>query len=309
MSLASLAVAGALILEVVMGEPPEAIHPVAWFGRIVGRAERTVAGSRAMGVVLALVLPIGAAVLAGGGIWLAGTLDRRAALGLGAVVLFTTTSMRALLLTVRRVSRLAGRDLPAARDSLAALAGREASTLSATGVRSAALESLAENLSDGLVAPLGAFTLGAVVGNLAGFGAAGSLALAGACAVWLKAVNTMDSMVGYRDNPLGFGPARLDDLVMWLPARVTALLLAVWFLAPGALRRSADWAPGVASPNAGWPMGVLAAALGVRLEKPGAYVLNPDGAAPTHAHTRRALRRVGLAALSAYGLAGVIAWS
>jgi adenosylcobinamide-phosphate synthase len=95
---------------------------------------------------------------------------------------------------------------------------------------------------------------------------------------------------------------------MWVPARLTAALLAAWFVAPGSLRAAAGWVGDIPSPNAGWPMGVLAAALDVRLEKVGVYVLNPDGRVPTHDDTRRALRRVGLAAVSAYGIAGVLAW-
>jgi len=308
MSLATGSVAVALLLDVVVGEPPTKVHPVAWFGRLVDALDREWSRPRSVGVALALGLPTVVAAVTGVTVALLAAADWRVGVGVGAVVVFVTTSARHLLGTVRRVDRLAGSDLSRARTALGALAGRDASTLDATSIRSAALESLAENLADGLVAPLTAFTLGVVLAAAGGLGPAATLALACACAVWIKAVNTMDSMLGYRDRPLGFGAAKTDDVAMWLPARLTAMLLAVWFLAPGTLQRAAAWVDGVSSPNSGWPMGVLAAGLDVRLEKPGAYVLHDDGANPGPDHVRRGLRRVGLAALTAYGIAGVIAW-
>jgi adenosylcobinamide-phosphate synthase len=235
--------------------------------------------------------------------------DPLAGLGLAALGLGLTTSYRSLLLTVRRVGALAERDLAAARRALPALAGRDAATLDGPELRSAALESLAENLADGLVAPLLAFGLGSLLGRVFALTPGLTLGLACAGAAWIKAVNTLDSMWGYPDRPLGTGAARLDDAAMWLPARVTAVLLSLVFLAPSAIRQAADWQRGLASPNAGWPMGVLAAALDVRLEKPGHYVLNPDAALPDGADVVRGIRRVGLAGLLAYGLAGVLAWS
>jgi len=307
-TLASGAVAGALLLDVAVGEPPDRLHPVAWFGRVVGALDRDWGRPRAVGVVLGLFLPVTAAGVAGIGVGLLGSVDWRVGLATGAVLLFLTTSLRALLTAVNRVDRLATSDLPAARSQLRALAGRETSGLDAAGVRSAALESLAENLADGLVAPLTAFTAGAAFAGAVGLQSTWALALACACAVWLKAVNTMDSMVGYPHRPLGFGAATADDVAMWVPARLTALLLAAWLLAPGALVRAREWATDVPSPNSGWPMGVLAAGLDVRLEKPGEYVLHADGARPAAVHVRRALGRVALAGLTAYTLAGVVAW-
>ena len=308
MTLASGAVAGAFLLDVAVGEPPDRVHPVAWFGRVVGTLDRDWGRPRAVGVVLALSLPVIAAGLVGIGVGVLGNADWRVGLATGAVVLFLTTSLRALLTAVYRVDRLATSDLPDARSELRALAGREATDLDAAGIRSAALESLAENLADGLVAPVTAFATGAVLAGAVGVRSPWVLALACACAVWLKAVNTMDSMVGYRHRPLGFGAAKADDVAMWVPARLTALLLAAWLLAPGALGRAREWASDVPSPNSGWPMGVMAAGLDVRLEKPGEYVLHADGAPPAAGHVRRALGRVALAGLSAYALAGVVAW-
>ncbi|WP_456445658.1 cobalamin biosynthesis protein [Oceanithermus sp.] len=102
----------------------------------------------------------------------------------------------------------------------------------------------------------------------------------------------------------GVGPSpRADDALNWIPARLTALLLVPGRLA--ALRREAGRTP---SPNAGWPMGALALALGVRLEKRGVYMLNPSGRAPEPADLHRALARVRRAAALAYALAALLGW-
>lgn len=309
MGLSALALAGGLGLDLLAGEPPDWAHPVAWFGRAVDAIDRAWRRPRLVGVVAAIGLPLLAAAVVGGGTAAVSAWNWGAGVALGAVVVFVTTSLRALLETVRRVNRLASSDLPAAREALVALVGRDAAGFDAAQVRSAAVESLAENLADGLVAPLSAFALAAGAADLAGVGGPATLALACASAGWIKGVNTMDSMVGYRDRPFGYGAARLDDVAMYLPARIAAVLVAAAFLRPSSLARAAGWVDRVHSPNSGWPMGTVAAALDVRLEKPGSYVLNPDAPSPTAADVDRALVRVGTAGLVAYGLAGVVAWS
>jgi adenosylcobinamide-phosphate synthase len=309
MSLATAALATGLALDLALGEPPDAAHPVAWFGRLVDRFDRVWSRPQGAGVALAAGLPVFGAAVAGLIVAATAAMHPWLGAGVGGVVVFVTTSYRSLLVTVRRVSRLAGRDLAAARHALRALAGREAAGLDAGRVRSAALESLAENLADGLVAPLLAFGVCAALGTVGGLAPTSVLALACGGAVWLKAVNTVDSMWGYPDRPLGTGAARLDDVVMWLPARVTAVLLAVVMASPRSLHRARGWLERVSSPNAGWPMGAVAAALDVRLEKPGHYVLNEEAPLPDPPAVDRALRGAGVAGLLAYVLAGVLAWS
>jgi adenosylcobinamide-phosphate synthase len=309
MSLATAVVLGALVLDVVVGEPPEFLHPVRWFGRAVEPADRPWQRPRLAGVILALLFPIVAATVSSLLVVGIATRSTVAGLGFAALVLFAATSFRALLGTAWRVCGRAESDLEAARRDLSALAGRDAADFDAGQIRSAALESLAENLADGLVAPLSGFVLGAGFSHVLGFTPEWTLAFACAGAVWLKSVNTLDSMWGYPDRSFGTGAARLDDVAMWIPARLTAALLAGSFLAPRSISRADRWVADVPSPNAGWPMGTLAAALGVRLEKPGVYVLNPAGEIPTRAHVEPALRRLGLAGLGAYALAGVVLWS
>jgi len=305
--LSALAVAVAGGLELAVGEPPTRFHPVAWFGRLVGAVDREWDRPLAVGMLAAVLLPLSAAAVVAGAVVLAATVEPLAAVALAGLVLFLTTSLRSLLSTARGVITDSNTDLPAARDGLLALAGRDASALSAGEVRSAAIESASENLADGLVASLTAFVLGGLAATGVGLPA---LPVAAGAAAWVKAVNTMDSMLGYRSKRVGTPAARLDDAVMWFPARMSALLLALACGSPRSVARAQDWLDGVPSPNSGWPMGTAAAALDVRLEKPGVYVLNPEGYLPDVATAQRSVARVGIAGVLAYLLAGagVFAW-
>ncbi|WP_123537832.1 adenosylcobinamide-phosphate synthase CbiB [Halosimplex salinum] len=315
MSLSAAAVGVAFALDAALGEPPTRLHPVAWFGRLVAPFDREWSRPRLVGALAALGLPLVAALALGGLVAAVGAWRPVAGAAVGALALFATTSLRRLLAVARDVTAASETDLDGARERLRALAGRDASDLSAGQVRSAVVESVAENLADGLVAPLGAFAVLAVA--VEGLGATfvtatdpsvAALAVGAAGAVWVKAVNTMDSMLGYRSKPVGWAPARLDDAVMWLPARASAVLIAAACLAPRSLGSARRWSPEVPSPNSGWPMGTVAAALDVRLVKPGVYDLDPGAALPTASDAERAVRRVGLAGALAYLGAGVATW-
>lgn len=216
---------------------------------------------------------------------------------LAGVALFTTTSLRQLVSKAREVVVATDEDLPTARERLRWLAGREATDLSPGEIRSAAIESAAENLADGLVAPLLAFAMFAPL----------SLALAAGAAAWVKAVNTLDSMLGYPHKPHGTASARLDDLVMWIPARASAALVALAALSPASLGGAHQWADTPPSPNSGWPMATLAVVLDSRLEKPGVYVLNDREELPSLESSRFGIRVVGVAGLLAFVVVGV--WS
>jgi len=313
MSLTVLAVAGALALDAALGEPPERLHPVAWFGRAVGPFDAGWRRPDLAGACAALVFPTVAALVLAALVLAAGRAAPPAAAAVAAAGLFVSTSLRRLLERAAEVVALTERDPGGARERLRALAGRDADGLSPGQVRSAAVESLAENLADGLVAPLSGFALLAAAAGLAGAGPVVALAAGTGGAAWVKAVNTLDSMLGYRDKPVGRVPARLDDAVMWLPARASAVLLAAVARSPCALRAVRPEVGGVPSPNSGWPMATLAAALDVRLEKPGAYVLNAAAPLPDAGAARAAVRHVAVAGVLAYVLAGtavgVAAWS
>ena len=297
----TVAVLVASVLDRAFREPPASVHPVTWFGRLVDRvADREYPAPRLAGTVVAVTLPLGAALLVYGLLRASTPLPAIVVSVLAGAVLWTTTSLRLLLDLGERVVADSADDLDAAREALPALVGRDAGGLSPELVRSAAVESLAENLSDGLVAPLFAFALLSFV----------SLPAAAAAATFVKAVNTLDSMLGY-PGAFGWGSARLDDLVMFVPARLTAVLVGLAAGDPDAPWRARRYARATPSPNAGWPMGALAAALNVRLEKPGGYVLNEVADHPTVADGRaavEAVRRAGVAAYGTVAVVGVVRW-
>ncbi|MBO4247166.1 cobalamin biosynthesis protein CobD [Halomicrobium sp. IBSBa] len=301
--IAPLAVLIAAALELLVAEPPARAHPVAWLGRVVAPLDREWGRPRLVGAVGALAVPLTAAVAVAVLVVAAGRVSAWLAAAVAGVALFVATSLRMLLSEARSTIAATQTDLDAARRSLRALAGRDAETLSAGQVRSAAVESAAENLADGLVAPLAAFVAGVVVGQTATLSPVPSLALGAGGAAWVKAVNTLDSMLGYRSKPVGWAPARLDDAVMWLPARIGALLLAAAARDPAALLSARPWLDGVPSPNSGWPMGVLAAVHDVRLEKPGVYALDGGEQLPSKEFSLRAVRTVAVAGGLAYALA------
>ena len=292
------AVALAFALDAAFAEPPARLHPVVWFGKVVAAVDRKWSRPRLAGALIALGLPLLAAAMAGSVVHSALAVHPFVGAALAGVVLFAATSVRMLLDVASDVNDLTRTDVDAARRELRALAGRDASTLSPAQVRSAAAESLSENLADGLVAPLLAFAVCAPV----------SLPLAAAAAVWIKSVNTLDSMLGYRSKPTGWASARLDDAVMWIPARASAALVALGGASVGALGTAREWARAPASPNSGWPMATLAAVLGTRFEKPDHYVLNPDAPLPAADDVARGVRVVRRASLLAYLVAGVLAW-
>ncbi|WP_255196560.1 CobD/CbiB family cobalamin biosynthesis protein [Halorarius litoreus] len=295
--LAAGAVLLAAALDWLVAEPPTRLHPVVWYGRLLAPLDREWAQPWLVGL-LAPVFAIGAALGVAGLVTLAGWLHPLAAGLLAGLVLFSTTSRRMLLEEARAVVTLSDSDPGAARDRLPALAGRDPTQLSPGELRSAAVESAAENLADGLVAPLLAFALGALV----------SLPVAAGAAAFVKAVNTGDSMLGYRSKPVGWASARLDDLVMFVPARVSAALLAAAAVAPASLTRASAWADTPPSPNSGWPMATVAAAVDRRLDKPGVYTLNPDAPLPDREAADHGVTLVGRAGLLAVALAGVVAW-
>lgn len=247
-------VAAGLALDALLGEPPEAVHPTVWMGRVISAVEkRAIAvdgpyARRLIGACLAVFLPATVFLIA------RAVLDacpRRLRWTAEAILLSTTFSMRGLARAARAVEHeLAGGDLEAARGRVGELVGRDTAHLSPAEVARAAVESVAENASDGVVAPM-------LYGAL--FGAPGALAY--------KAVNTLDSMVGYRAGryaELGWASARLDDLANFLPARVTALCVAA-VSGPAALRSARRYGPLTSSPNAGRAEAAFAGALGLRL--------------------------------------------
>ncbi len=285
------AIGAALLLDAAFGEPPAPLHPVVWLGALAGVAERRVpchpAGQFGYGLGLAATLPA-AAALAGAVVELGlRRLPPAARVVARGAALKPAFALRALLVAGRAVEcSLTDGDLAGARTALRSLVSRDTAGLDEGLIAAAAIESLAENLTDSVIAPLWAFAL---------FGLPG--------AYTYRAINTLDSMIGYRGRYewLGKAAARLDDIVNLIPARATAMLLAgaapiAGASAAGALQALRRDHRLTASPNAGWSMAAAAGALGVRLEKREHYVLNADAPTPRAADIARARRLVGTAA-------------
>jgi adenosylcobinamide-phosphate synthase len=281
-------------LDAAFGEPRNAWHPVAWLGRalapigrwLVGRPPAPAyAGGAAVWLLLAAGLGLAGAALQSG----LSSLPAWLAVPLLALALKPMFAWRMLHDEVAAVERALVLGIDAGRAKLARLVSRDTSCLDADTVRESAIETLAENLNDSVVAPLFWFAL---------FGLPG--------AVVYRLANTIDAMWGYRDRWewAGKWAARADDLLSWLPARLTALLLCPVSSWP-ALRTEAARTP---SPNGGWPMAAMALRLGVRLRKPGVYALNERAPSPDAAQLALSLRHATVAAWAAMALAA-LSWA
>ena len=306
--LLAAALALAFGLDAALGEPPNRWHPVRWLGGLFSALERR-APARPLAALtygLTAVVGCGALLAALAAIAEQALLPQAMgwppsgwlAIAVYIALLKPTFAMRALLDAGAEVERaLQADDLQAARRLVGwHLVSRPVEGLDRPRVAAAAIESLAENACDGIVAPLFWW------------------AVAGLPGAWCyRLVNTVDAMWGYhgRYEFLGKGPARLDDLAAWVPARMTALLL----LAAGrgcsgdvrsGLRAWRRDAGRTESPNAGHPMAAAAGLLGVRLEKVGAYVLYPEGRLPGPDDIRRARRLIRQAAWLAAALFAVL---
>ncbi len=299
----------ALALDFLLGELPNRVHPVAWIGRLLdwgrGRSRATSPfGLMAAGAALllgALAFVVSGAALAS---WVAGGLGW-AGLLLEAALLKLTFSVRGLARAAIGVETSLERgSLPEARRRVGThLASRPTAGLSVPQVASATVESVAENLTDSVVAPLCFYLIG------------------GLPAAWgYRVVNTADAMWGYREGGLeylGKPAARLDDLLNWIPARLAALAIVLGALITPGRSGAAAWLTmwrqrgRTTSPNSGWTMAAMAGALGVQLEKPGAYRLGA-GTLPGAGDIRQAVGLMlvasGLVVTLALAVAGVGRW-
>jgi adenosylcobinamide-phosphate synthase len=267
----ALVAATAAGLDLAFGEPPVRLHPVVGMGRLLDVLERWLdrdlsraPGARRRDGVLAWC--------AGAGVVLAAAeLARRAPWPVQALALWSCWSGTLLLSEVAAVEDALTDGVDAGRTRVAWLVSRDTSQLTPGEVRSAALETLAENLNDGVVATAWWWAIGGIP-----------------AALLHRYADTADSRLGYRTpnrSDVGRPAARIDDVLAAVPARLTAIALRG--VAPDAtLQREAARTP---SPNSGWPMAALALRLGVRLRKPDAHDLNIDAPLPRAADLRRGL--------------------
>jgi len=306
----------ALVIDRCVGEPSARWHPVVWMGRWLGATGRWIAPPADSSP-----MPRREPFVGGAAAWCAGAalvvaaawgveeLTRRLPVWLGvpfmALLLKPMLAFRMLRDEVQAVEQALSTSIDAGRERLAWLVSRDVRALDEHQVRESAIESLAENLNDSLVAPVFWFVV---------------LGLPGAALY--RFANTADAMWGYRGERAGRcwewagkWAAHADDVLSWLPARLTALLLVA--CAPrdagrigfATLREEARATP---SPNGGWPMGAMARVLGIRLAKPGVYVLHPGGREAAARDTAGALalatRAARALALGAACVSGGLAW-
>ena len=301
-----LALLLALALDLALGEPPNRLHPTVWIGKTVALAERIAPGPQASasvqlfaGAIMALLIPAAWGAAAWALTFGLLQLHPLAYLLVAAALLKTTFSARMLSNVAAGIGRiLASGDIAQARRDMSALVSRDTSALTASQMAAGAIESVAENITDSIVGPLLAFAL---------FGLPGAVAY--------RAINTLDSMVGYhgRYEYLGKASARLDDFVNLIPARLAGLLLWLATAALPGMAGGRAWQIMLAhrgrteSPNAGWTMAAMAGGLGVTLEKVGHYRLGDPAPEPEARHIGRANWALyATTALAAAVAAGVI---
>jgi len=269
-----------------LGRPPVWAHPVVGMGRYLGAfgdrlsamppAEAFIGGALAwlLGALLvaALALTLETGLIMGLQPWASWPALLGCALLLG-FLLKPLLAWAMLVDEALAVERALRESLQAGRTQLARLVSRDTAALTEAQVREAAIETLAENLNDSVIAPLFWFTIAGLPG-----------------AAVYRYANTADAMWGYRDHREWSGKfaARADDLLSWIPARITALALIG--LRPTLLLHLCAEAPRTPSPNSGWPMAAMALRLGLRLAKPGIYNLNDGGRSPQAVDLQRAAR-------------------
>lgn len=208
------------LMDLLLGDPMWMPHPVVFMGKCITKLEKflrstlpdTETGLLWGGKILAFCLPVGTLIVSGGAIWLLGKIHPALGFLLGVFWGWQALAMRDLKKESKNVyAKLTGDTIENARMAVSRIVGRDTQSLSVEGVTKAAVETVAENFSDGVVAPMVYLLLGGAP-----------------LALCYKAINTMDSMVGYKnDRYLYFGraAAHLDDVANWLPARLSGLLL------------------------------------------------------------------------------------
>ncbi|MBO4674421.1 MAG: cobalamin biosynthesis protein CobD [Bacteroidaceae bacterium] len=254
------------VLDLLLGDPQWMPHPIVGFGKLIASGEKRLNKGnhrKQKGALLTICLVSFAIFLPSliDLILLLAISEDPAALILFVIfhslVIFWCLAGTTLICEVRQTFLAVDRSLEEGRKQVARIVGRDTSELSAQEIRTAALETLAENLSDGVIAPLFWLAIGGVPGMLA-----------------YKMVNTLDSMIGYKtDRYKDFGcfAARLDDVANFIPARLTAFLMVSVFGRFSLLRFVAKYGSKHASPNSGYPEAALAGILNCRFGGPHTY--------------------------------------
>ncbi len=248
------------ILDLCLGDPSRLPHPVVWFGKMIARCERKYNQGRhktLKGALVSACLVLSVFAMTWGLLFAVSHVSVLLSTAFSAVLIFFGLAGTTLIREVRMVFQAVDESVEAGRRQVARIVGRDTSELSAQEIRTAALETLAENLSDGVVAPLFWLALCGVPGMMA-----------------YKMVNTLDSMIGYRTaryKEFGCFAARMDDVANYLPARLTALLMVIASGRLSLVRFVGRYGSCHASPNSGYPEAALAGILDCRFGGPHYY--------------------------------------
>ena len=258
----------ALAFDWCLGDPAWLPHPIVWFGKMIAFGEKRLNKGnyrKAKGALMSLVLIAFTFIIS---CFLLSILPSLLRIGVTSLLIFFCLAGTTLIREVRQVFLAVDRSLEEGRKQVARIVGRDTSELSAQEVRTAALETLAENLSDGVIAPLFWYLLLGIPGMLA-----------------YKMINTLDSMIGYkteRYKDFGCWAAHIDDIANYIPARLTALLMIIgyWLLAVCNCLKARNhqlltfvrrYGRNHASPNSGYPEAALAGILDCRFGGPHYY--------------------------------------
>lgn len=247
------------LLDLAFGDPERLPHPIVWFGKIISKLEHRLnngSNKKIKGGIVAVFLIAGVFALTSlllhmisPIVWLN--------IAIQAILIFYCLAGTTLIREVKMTFEAIDRSLEAGRKQVGRIVGRDTSELSAIEIRTAALETLAENLSDGVIAPLFWYAVAGVPGMLA-----------------YKMVNTLDSMIGYRNEryrDFGCVAAHIDDIANYLPARLTALLMVIASGHIGLIKFVKKFGREHASPNSGYPEAAMAGILDCRFGGPHNY--------------------------------------
>ncbi|MCL2862915.1 MAG: cobalamin biosynthesis protein [Methanimicrococcus sp.] len=272
----------AVLLDLIFGEPPAALHPVVWIGKLTGfLKERAPKNNRKLyGILMALTVIAFSVSVAFAVVFIAHLEFVPFFVGVSIQALFLKASfaIKCMVQPAGEIQKILDKDIETARQELVAYVSRDTSKLDRNQIVSAVTESISENYVDSLMSPMFFYVI---------FGPFGLPA-----AYLFKAVSTLDSMVGYKTEKylrLGWFSAKFDDLLNWIPARLSPFFImagaAVSNLFKGRLEKFSPVEglklafkenKATPSPNSGWPMAAAAGALRVRFEKPNTYVIG-DG--------------------------------
>ncbi|MBP2030184.1 adenosylcobinamide-phosphate synthase [Methanohalophilus levihalophilus] len=275
----------AVLIDLTIGEPPTKLHPVVWIGNLIYFFKRNAPAScrLAYGVFIGVSCMAFASAIALIVLWIASAswMPEIGAIFIEAFFLKCTFAIKRLLYAGDEID-MALRDegLDAARQKLSMYVSRDTSKLNEGSVSSAAIETMSENFVDSILTPLFYYAIFGPLGLVAAYA--------------YKAVSTLDSMVGYKDEEhikMGKFSARLDDVLNWPTARLSVVFIVAASLILNVLKRSVYYASEASacafrdcrvpsSPNSGYPMAAFAGALKIKLEKPGTYVLGQEYSLP-----------------------------